>query len=331
MTNKFFYKILISTVFFQLNLSAYAKVQDSIGTKVRNGKVYIIHEVDKGQGLFSVGKRYGVAIDAIQKENPGLDKGLIVGQLIYVPTGKPAPFEEPLVKEYFAADKKKETIKTSEIKNEEKTTFAQYHTVEASETLFSIAKKYNTSVEIIKELNSLTNNELSIGTKLLVPTVEKTNYPEVKVKSDVKIETIEIAKEAEVNNKTKEIEEIKKKYGKEITPVQQGDVVLANGAYSKKVENMPEFDVEKVTEMGKATSLLAENVNQTKNIAYHYEAPNDAIIMVTNPANNKAVFVKVQGNFKFDAQKGEVIQLSKAAMDQIGIKSDSPVEISYAR
>jgi rare lipoprotein A (peptidoglycan hydrolase) len=94
---------------------------------------------------------------------------------------------------------------------------------------------------------------------------------------------------------------------------------------------MPEFDVEKVTEMGKATSLTAEDINQTKNIAYHYEAPNNTIIMVTNPANNKAVFVKVLGNFAFDAQKGEVIKLSKAAMDQIGIKSDSPVEISYAR
>ena len=85
-------------------------------------------------------------MDALLKENPGAEKGLIVGQLLYIPTGKPAPFEEPLVKEYFAADKKKEAVKTSETKNEEKTTFAQYHTVEASETLFSIAKKHAFSI-----------------------------------------------------------------------------------------------------------------------------------------------------------------------------------------
>jgi LysM repeat protein len=218
MTNKFFYKILISTVFFLLNSFAFAKVQDSIGTKMRNGKVYIIHEVDKGQGTYTVAKKYGVTMELIMKENPGADKGLILGQLLYIPTGKAAPFEEPLVKEYFAGDKKKEVVKTSETKNEEKTTFAQYHTVATSETLFSIAKKYNTSVEIIKELNSLTTNELSIGTKLLVPTIDKTSYPEVEVKSDVKVETVEMPKETAVKNK--EIEEIKKKYSKETTPVE---------------------------------------------------------------------------------------------------------------
>lgn len=330
MMNKFFYTILMSIGFFLFNLTVHAKVQDSIGNKVRNGKVYIIHEVDKGQGVYTVAKRYGVQMDLILKENPNAEKGLVVGQLLYIPTGKPAPFEEPLVKEYFASDKKKEVVKTSEIKNEDKTTFAHYHLVEASETLFSIAKKYNTSVEIIKELNSLENNELSIGTKLLVPSVDGAKYPVVEVKSETKPITVEAPKEV-VEAKNKELEEIKKKYGKESTPVDQGNVVVAKGAYTKKVENMPEFDVEKVTELGKAINLTAEGTNQAKNTAYHYEAPINTIIMVTNPANNKAVFVKVSGNFTFDAKKGEVIQLSKAAMDQIGLKADSPVEISYAR
>jgi LysM repeat protein len=336
MTNKFFYTILISAGFFLLNSSVEAKILDSIGTKMRNGKVYIIHEVDKGQGAYSVAKKYGLSIEALVKENPSAEKGLVIGQLLYIPTGKTAPFEEPLVKEYFASDKKKEEVKTSESKNEEKTTFAQYHVVEASETLFSIAQKYNTSVEIIKSLNGLTTDELSIGSKLLVP-FSDSKSPEkkeiIEAKAETKVPTVEVPKEVLVNtqNKDKEIEEIKKKYSKESAPVDQGKVVVAKGTYTKKVENMPEFDVEKVTEIGKATFLSSENVNQNKNVAYHYEAPDNTIIMVTNPANNKAVFVKVVGNFSFDAQKGEVIKLSNAAMEQIGLKSDSPVEISYAR
>jgi peptidoglycan endopeptidase LytF len=330
MMNKFFYTILMSTGIFLSNLTVQAKVQDSIGTKVRNGKVYIIHEVDRGQGPYTVAKIYGIQMDLLFKENPSAEKGLLMGQLLYIPTGKPAPFEEPLVKEYFSSDKKKETVKTSEITNDEKTTFAQYHVVEASETLFSIAKKYNTSVEIIKELNSLETNELSIGSKLLVPALDGTKYPKVEVKSDTKSVTVDAPKEV-VIAKDQELNEIKKKYSKENNPVEQGNVVVAQGAYSKKVENMPEFDVEKVTEMGIAINLTGDNINQTKNTAFHYEAPVNTIIMVTNPANNKAVFVKVSGNFTFDAQKGAVIQLSKAAMDQIGLKSDSPVEISYAR
>jgi len=45
--------------------------------------------------------------------------------------------------------------------------------VQKGDSLYQIAKKYNTSVEKIKELNNLTNNSLSIGQQLFIPTNEK--------------------------------------------------------------------------------------------------------------------------------------------------------------
>lgn len=44
------------------------------------------------------------------------------------------------------------------------------YVVKSGDTLYSIARKYNTTVDEIKRLNDLTSNTLTIGTKLIVPT-----------------------------------------------------------------------------------------------------------------------------------------------------------------
>lgn len=42
------------------------------------------------------------------------------------------------------------------------------HIVVKGDTLYSLSKKYNTTVELLKEMNKLTNNELKIGQSLIV-------------------------------------------------------------------------------------------------------------------------------------------------------------------
>ena len=48
-----------------------------------------------------------------------------------------------------------------------KYTLPNYYTVKKGDTLYSIAKKFDTTVEKLKELNGLKSNTLSIGQKLL--------------------------------------------------------------------------------------------------------------------------------------------------------------------
>ena len=48
-----------------------------------------------------------------------------------------------------------------------KYTLPNYYTVKKGDTLYSIAKKFDTTVDKLKELNGLKNNTLSIGQKLL--------------------------------------------------------------------------------------------------------------------------------------------------------------------
>lgn len=339
MKSSIFYTFWISATVFLSNSELFARPLDSIGTKVRNGKVYIIHEVDKGTGLYTVAKRYGITIEEVTKENPGSDKGLIVGQLLYIPTGNQAPFEEPVVKEYFKNENKKEGIKTTETPVEEKSTFATYHIVQPGETLFGIAKKYGTSVAVIKDLNSLPGEELSPGLKLVVPangavSAENNDLPKEQVVPPTNENPVIEEKPKEKRNKEKK-QEKSEEVVKEIPEIKPDMPVaipseVSKSTYSKKVENLPEFDVEKVTEIGIVGVMMASN-QSSRNVCLHHEASENTIIMVTNPMNKKAVFVKVTGKYDFKTSGEQVIQLSKNALDQIGLAPGASVEISYAR
>ena len=62
------------------------------------------------------------------------------------------------------------------------------HEVVFGETLYSIAKKYNLSWEVLKKMNSLSVNELSVGQQLIVR--------ETSTKQDKKVSSISGASEA---------------------------------------------------------------------------------------------------------------------------------------
>ena len=53
-------KKVFTVIIFLCSFSALAHKCDSIGTKVKNGKTYILHKVEKGDGLYSLSKRYNV-------------------------------------------------------------------------------------------------------------------------------------------------------------------------------------------------------------------------------------------------------------------------------
>ena len=54
------------------------------------------------------------------------------------------------------------------------------YTVKKGDSLYSIAKKYNTTVDELKRINNLSSNLLSIGQKLIIPSNESTIYTVLK-------------------------------------------------------------------------------------------------------------------------------------------------------
>ena len=121
--------------------------RDSVGIETINGKVFVIHKVGEKETLYGISKRYGTTVDDILKYNPTADAGLEIGKILKVPYTP------------------KTTVKAS-------SGGGLVHVVTDKETLFSISKAYNVSVDELKQWNNLTSNSLSLGQEL---TIKKRN------------------------------------------------------------------------------------------------------------------------------------------------------------
>ncbi len=106
-----------------------------------NGINYFEHTVEKGNTLYNISQTYGVSKEDILKANPTLNtQNIQLGQLLLIP------------------------INTNQRKSG-----ILYHITKKGETLYSIAKNYNSSVAEIKQLNHIWGNELSEGQYIKVP------------------------------------------------------------------------------------------------------------------------------------------------------------------
>lgn len=96
------------------------------------------YTVKSGDTLYSIAKKYGITVDKLKDLNNLKSNMISVNQKLLV------------------NDQKKD-----------QTTNA--YVVEKGDTLYSIAKKYSTTVSKIKELNNLKSDTLSIGQELIIP------------------------------------------------------------------------------------------------------------------------------------------------------------------
>ncbi len=124
------------------------------------------HTVLPKETMYSLSKKYNVSPDEIKMSNESvLKNGLKIGQVLKIPASKIEATNVPSVT--------KESTPTNEVANT-KTNIATTesiikHKVEPKETLYSLSKKYNVSVDVIKEQNAaLLQNGLQIGQILLI-------------------------------------------------------------------------------------------------------------------------------------------------------------------
>ncbi|MBO6515803.1 MAG: LysM peptidoglycan-binding domain-containing protein [Bacteroidia bacterium] len=296
--------------------------KDSIGTKVKNGKIFIMHQVEKSQGLFSISRRYGVSLNEIILANPGSDQLLRVDQVLLIPTGKDAPMEETAVKEYFSGEKV--TTPSSAQGTQKKSTFARYHTVAKGETLYSISMLYSTKVDVLKNLNGLETDVLTVGQQIMVPASEEE-------KEDHDNAMIEAQQQVDVS-KAKSHKLRKRIDPKDDDVAEKKIEPVSTDAYEVKVERLPKYDVEKVSERGMVETFDMANRNASNyRVCSHHTARIGSTIMVTNRENSKSVFVKVVSNHELDKKTGNIIRLSPTAMTDIEIQDRQKVEVSFAR
>ena len=117
-------------------LSIGQKLIISSGSKVSNN-VYV---VKKGDTLWSIANNFNVSVNDLKKINNKSNNSLSIGEQLIIP-GKSTD----------------ENVSTT------------IYTVKSGDNLYSIARRYNVTVNEIKSLNNLTSNLLSIGQKLSIP------------------------------------------------------------------------------------------------------------------------------------------------------------------
>lgn len=102
------------------------------------------YTVKKGDSLYSIATEYNTTVDELKRINNLTSNILSIGQVLKLPGDK-----------------------VSDVEQEENTVS---YTVQKGDSLYSIARKYSTTIDKIKDLNNLTTNLLSIGQVLLIPT-----------------------------------------------------------------------------------------------------------------------------------------------------------------
>lgn len=106
------------------------------------------YKIQKGDTFYSIGKSFGVSMQAIKDANPGVDPTrLQLGQTINIP---PAA---PVVQDTVVPTMSGEVV----------------YTVVSGDTLSRIANKYDTTWQAIRDLNNLPTTNIKVGQQLRIP------------------------------------------------------------------------------------------------------------------------------------------------------------------
>ena len=117
-----------------------------------NSDDYNTYVVQRGDTLYRIASMYAMSVDELIKINNLSSTSLSIGQVLNVKNNYYSDI--PLGAKCYGSGYKEPSYLT--------------YTVRSGDNLYSIAKKYNTSVDNLIELNSLTSNNLTIGQVLKI-------------------------------------------------------------------------------------------------------------------------------------------------------------------
>jgi LysM repeat protein len=343
--------------------------QDSIGIETVNGQTFVIHRVEEKETLFGISRRYRTTVDAILQHNAGAGSGLEIGQILKVPytprqsvrpqdgtVHKVAPREtlysisrtyqvsmDDIKKWNNLSDnslsigqelviKKTSTSATPRpqpVLHEQPQPISKsgVHTVGQGQTLFSIARQYEVSVDQLKQWNQLTGNELKIGQTLFVV---QPDQGKVERREEVRSNT----PEQPVAHQERQVTTTPTTPA---TPPARNTPTVRNTAPTSTGQSAESIRISETLKTGDEVieAGLAELIEGTdgnrKYLALHRTAPMGTILKVRNEMNNREVFVRVMGKLPDTALTDKlIIKVSKSAYDRLGaIDPRFRVEVTY--
>jgi LysM repeat protein len=272
-----------------------------------------VHKVEPKETLYSISRMYQVTTEDIKKWNNLTDNSLSVGQELIIrkpvsTTQRPQPIlhEQPQPQQISKSGA---------------------HTVQQGQTLFSIARQYEVSVDQLRQWNRLEGNELKIGQTLYVAQPERNTASSTQtVRENTSPQPVQ-RQEPQVINTAPAAQAPAAK----TNPPARTTSPTSSGQSAESIrisESLKSGD--EIVEAGVAELIEGTDGNR-KYLALHRTAPMGTILKVRNEMNNREVFVRVMGKLPDTAMTDKlIIKISKSAYDRLGaIDPRFRVEVTY--
>ena len=128
-------------LYFPVENSGNAAITETVNAAATND----VHVVEQGETLYGLAKKYGVTVDALINSNPGSENGIKIGQKLVIPTASAANASQQ-VANAFNNSSSSPIIQPQDVE-------VVYHNLKEGESIFSLAKQYNSSIEGIITAN----------------------------------------------------------------------------------------------------------------------------------------------------------------------------------
>ena len=199
------YKVSVDEI-YKLNPESQTGIKDNQVLKIpvhsaqkQNPNQQTTHIVGAKETVYGLSKQYGISVEALQNANPVLASGLQIGQELAIPQN-------------VGNLPKNEIAISSKVS----------HQVVTKESLFSIARQYNVSVQDLENLNKeLLQNGLQIGQTIAIPNKRKTLDGRVRVINQETVFHVVEPKETKFS--------IAKKYGISIDQLESQNPEIVSG------------------------------------------------------------------------------------------------------
>lgn len=310
------YEVSIPDILAWNNLSSneLSLGQELIISPPKSSSVHLkIHIVAAGETLYSIAKKYNVTVEDIKKWNKLENESLSLGQELVVDTVANKPQSKTI------------------------------HKVQAGETLYSIAKDYEMSVEDLIRINKLKSNALTIDQQLIVT--------ETQIKTEVKEKVEESNQELIEKNKQDVVHLVKPKetlfsisriYDVPVSKIKQLNKLTTyeidvNQRLIIKDKNSNESGIEDAEpsfltkETGTAKLSMSTEITHDKySYCLHKTLKIGTIVKITNMESNTSIYARVMGSIPKTEETS--IGINQAVADKIGNgKHTFPVSVEYAK
>ena len=283
-----------------------AQAKASVGSN-SNTQGFIEHTVAKKENLNMLARKYGTTVAEIQRINELSGINLSIGQVLKMPVAgsettasntatTPSPAVTSPVVTPPAPVKNNEPVRNTNARpvpqpalpkradtGENSYEELLEHTVASNETLYSIATRYNMTMDQLRAKNNMTGSSLRLGQKLLI----RGTYG---------------AKRR--NNQTANL-----------------DTDTLTTLTNPALRGAPSrYGLNQIDEKGTAIAITDPDLDPTKMLVLHRTAPIGTVIKISNPMTNRSTFAKVVGKFtENESTKDAVIVMTKAVADALGV------------